>query len=62
MTKRKKRLIKGIDSLQKQIELHLDKKKKAEDDENFELIEYYNKEIKAKEEDKKRKQEILDKQ
>lgn len=62
MTNRKKRLTKGIISLQEQIELHEEKKRIAEEEENLELVDYYTKEIKAKEETKKRKQEILDKQ
>ena len=48
--------------MQEQIELHKDKKQKAEEEDNPELVEYYRKEIKEKELAKKRKQEILDKQ
>ena len=62
MTNRKKRLEKGINSLQEQIKLHEEKKKIAAKQENLELVDYYIKEIRAKEETKKRKQEILDKQ
>jgi len=60
--KRKKRLKKGIESLQKQIELHEEKKRQAEEADMLELVNYYEKEIRAKEEDKKKKQELLDKQ
>ena len=62
MPNRKKRLKKGIDSLQEQIEIHIKKKTDAEEQGNIELVDYYEKEIRAKEETKKRKQEILDKQ
>jgi hypothetical protein len=62
MTNRKKRLQKGVDSLQDQIAIHETKKKNAEEQGNIELVDYYEKEIKAKEETRKRKQEILDKQ
>lgn len=62
MTKRKKRLEKGIESLQEQIEIHEEKKKQAEAADMPELINYYEKEIKAKEEAMRKKKEILDKQ
>ncbi|MEI7718777.1 MAG: hypothetical protein WCI72_02830 [archaeon] len=62
MTNRKKRLEKGIESLQEQIEIHEEKKKVADEQGNTELVDYYEKEIKAKEETKRKKQEILDKQ
>jgi phage shock protein A len=62
MTNRKKRLEKGINSLQEQIDIHQEKKKTAEELGNTELADYYTKEIKAKEETKRRKEEILDKQ
>jgi hypothetical protein len=62
MTNRKKRLRRGIDSLQEQIDIHEDKKKIAEEQGNPELVDYYKKEIMAKEETLKKKQEILDKQ
>lgn len=62
MTNRKKRLEKGINSLQEQIEIHEEKKKVADEQGNIELVDYYEREIRAKEETKKRKQEILDKQ
>ena len=62
MTNRKKRLEKGVNSLQEQIDLHKEKKENAKESGNLELVDYYEKEIRAKEETKKRKQEILDKQ
>ena len=60
--KRKKRLKKGIESLKEQIELHREKKKLAEESGMPELVSYYEKEIESKEEAKRKKQEILDKQ
>jgi hypothetical protein len=62
MVKRKKRLAKGIESLQEQIEFHLKKKKTAKEEGNLDLVGYYEKEIRAKEETKKRKEEMLKKQ
>jgi len=62
MTNRKKRLEKGVNSLQEQIDIHKEKKEIAQGQGNIELVEYYEKEIRAKEETKKRNQEILDKQ
>ena len=62
MANRKKRLKKGIESLQEQINLHEEKKKLAEESDNKELIRYYEKEIKAKEKAKKEKEAILEKQ
>ena len=41
MANRKKRLQKGIESLEKQIKLHEEKLKKAEKEDNIELAEYY---------------------
>ena len=46
MANRKKRLRKGIGSLQKQIELHEQKLKQAEKEGKLELAGYYEKEIK----------------
>lgn len=62
MAKRKKRLKKGIESLEEQIDIHKEKRKSAEQSGNEELVKYYNKEIEAKEQAKKQKQEMLDKQ
>lgn len=58
MVKRKKRLKKGIESLEKQKKIHLEKKKIAEELGQKELVEYYEKEIKSIEKrgyDKKKK-------
>ena len=61
MTNRKKRLKKGIESLQKQIFLHEKKLEKAEKEGKFELARYYEKEIKAKKRDKDKKENLLKK-
>lgn len=45
MTKRKKRLQKGISSIEKQIILHKEKKQLAKELEQEELVTYYEKEI-----------------
>ena len=52
MVNRKKRLKKGIESLEKQIMLHEEKLKKAVEEDNIELAEYYKKEINSKKKDK----------
>jgi hypothetical protein len=62
MVKRKKRLLKGVESLQKQIEIHEEKKRIAEKEGKVELADYYEREIKAKTRDKERKEETLEKQ
>jgi hypothetical protein len=59
MVNRKKRLKKGLESLEKQIRLHEDKLRKAEKELKFELVRYYKKEISAKKKDKEEKQRIL---
>ena len=61
MTNRKKRLMKGIESLEKQIQLHEEKLSKAEEEDNIELAGYYRKEIEAKKRDKEEKERLLDK-
>ncbi|MBI2101069.1 hypothetical protein HYT53_00490 [Candidatus Woesearchaeota archaeon] len=61
MANRKKRLQKGIESLDKQIMLHEEKLKRAEKEENVELAGYYRKEVSAKKKDKEEKQRILNK-
>ena len=61
MANRKKRLQKGIESLEKQINLHEEKLKKEEKEDNIDLAEYYKKEIAAKKKDKEEKQRILNK-
>ena len=62
MVKRKKKLKKGIDSIQEQIDIHEEKKSLAEESGNEELVEYYTKEIEAKERAKKEKETMLEKQ
>ena len=59
MTNRKKRLQKGIESLERQIRLHEEKLEKAEEEDNIELAEYYRKEINAKKRDKEEKERLL---
>ena len=61
MVNRKKRLQKGIESLEKQIKLHEEKLKKALEEDNIDLAEYYKKEINAKKKDKEEKERILKK-
>ena len=61
MANRRKRLQKGIESIEKQIQLHEEKLRKAEKEDNIELAEYYKKEIAAKKRDKEEKQRILNK-
>ena len=61
MVNRKKRLQKGIESLEKQIKLHEEKLKKAEEEDNIELASYYKKEIEAKKKDKDEKKRLLEK-
>jgi|SaaInlV_200m_DNA_2_1039689.scaffolds.fasta_scaffold115042_2 hypothetical protein len=60
--KRKKRLFKGIESLKEQIKIHKDKKEVAEQEGLSDLVNYYEKEIQAKEETLNKKRDILDKQ
>lgn len=61
MVNRKKRLQRGIESLEKQINLHEEKLKKAEEEDNIELAGYYKKEIDAKKRDMEKKKRMLDK-
>ena len=61
MVNRKKRLQKGIESLERQIKLHEEKLKKAEEEDNIELANYYKKEINAKKRDKEEKERLLEK-
>ena len=51
MASRKKRLKKGIESIEKQIRLHEEKLRKAEKEDNIGLAEYYKKELAAKKKD-----------
>ena len=59
MANRKKRLEKGIESLEKQIVLHKEKKKVAQEEGKIELGEYYEKELKVLESVKEVKEKIL---
>lgn len=61
MASRKKRLKRGIGSLEKQIELHEEKRKKAIKEDKLELVEYYKKEIELKKKDKIEKERLLKK-
>ena len=61
MASRKRRLQRGIESLDKQIKLHEEKKKKAEEEGSIELADYYEKEIKSKKKYKEEKEKILEK-
>lgn len=61
MPSRKKRLKKGIESLEKQIEIHKEKKKMAEEEKKLELVDYYKKEILSIKETKRKKEELLKK-
>jgi len=62
MVNRKKRLKRGIESIQERINLHKEKKSLAEDSGNEELVKYYTKEIESKERAKKEKEAMLEKQ
>lgn len=61
MAKRKRRLEKGIKSLEKQIKIHEEKKKTAEELGQEELFEYYTKEIEALKKRKKNRGKKLNK-
>jgi len=61
MAKRKKRLEKGIESLQKQIKEHENKREQPEEEGEIELVEYYDKEIEGLEKTKERKENQLEK-
>ena len=61
MVNRKKRLQKGIDSLDEEIEKHEEKLEAAEKVGKLELVEYYAKEIKTLEDNKEKKKRILEK-
>lgn len=62
MPNRKKRLRRGIESIDKQITLHEEKKKKTKEEGNIELEQYYGKEIGNLEETREKKKDLLDKQ
>jgi len=59
--KRKKRLEKGIQSIEEEIEIHKKKMQEAKEEGNLELVDYYNKEISGLEKTKDRKEDQLEK-
>ena len=59
--KRKKRIEKGLLSLEKQIKIHEEKLKKAKESGNWGLESYYEKEIMAKKKDIEKKKKLLEK-
>ena len=61
MTNRKKRLEKGIESLQEQIDFHEEKRQKALEEGDVILESYFGKEIKTLEGNKSKKEKQLDK-
>ena len=60
--KRKKRLEKGVESLDNQIKLHEEKRRKAEEEGDVYLEEYYEREIEGLKETKGEKERILEKE
>jgi len=59
--KRKKRLKKGIQSIEEEIEIHKKKMQEAREKGNLELADYYDKEISGLEKTKCRKENQLEK-
>lgn len=59
--KREKRLQKGIESIEEQIKLHEEKRKKAEEEGKIELAGYYSREIESLKETKQKKEKRLEK-
>ncbi len=59
--KRSKRLKKGIESLERQRKIHLEKLERAEEDGNEYLVGYYIKELKIINSEKEKKEKLLDK-
>lgn len=59
--KREKRLQKGIESIEEQIKLHEEKRKKAEEEGKIELAGYYSREIESLKETKQEKEKQLEK-
>ena len=60
--KRKKRLVKGIESLHRQIEIHKEKLREAMKEGNEELVRYYEKDLVRVENEEKKKKEHLNKE
>jgi len=61
MVNRRKRLQKGIESIEEQIEIHEQKKTEAEKEGNYERVEYYDKEIESFRKNKEKKEGQLEK-
>ncbi len=61
MTNRKKRLQRGIASLEKQLAIHEEKLRKAEEKDSPELAGYYKNELEAKKKDLEEKKRPLEK-
>ena len=59
MVNRKKRLKKGIDSIQSQIDFHLEKQRTAKEKGEMELSDYYEREILGLQKAKNKKERIL---
>ena len=61
MANRTRRLEKGIESLNEQIKIHAEKMRKAEEEGNIELSDYYKKEIESKKKYKEEKERMFEK-
>jgi len=61
MANRTRRLEKGIESLNEQIKTHAEKMRKAKEEGNIELADYYEKEIESKKKYKEEKERMLEK-
>jgi hypothetical protein len=61
MSNRKKRLKKGLDSIEEQILLHKQKQNESENKGEIEMVEYYKKEIEGLEKTKDKKKTMLEK-
>ena len=62
MVSRKKRLEKGIESIDRQIEFHKQKINESKNRGNIELEDYYSREIEGLQKTKERKQKQLEKE
>lgn len=60
MVSRKRKLEKGIKTIEEQIKLHKEKKKKAKEEGRIELEEYYEKDIARLERQKEQKEQKLE--
>ena len=58
---RKKRLEKGIKSIEEEIKIHKEKQEKAREDGKIELEDYYGREILGLEKSKEKKKKIIEK-